>query len=169
MLVVKKIETAHMSDQEKTQASREVELHTDLRHQHIVQYISHFVEDATLHIVMQYVKQRKRSMRACLFGECRGARCGACGACGVACAPCGVVSWHWQRAYTGSVCGACGIASACALVSHRTALPVYPSCTRVYPPSYNTTNQQTNPYLSPPPLSPRSREGTARVGTSLLR
>ena len=63
MLVVKKIETAHMSDQEKTQASREVELHTDLRHQHIVQYISHFVEDATLHIVMQYVKQRKRSMR----------------------------------------------------------------------------------------------------------
>ena len=64
MLVVKKIETAHMSDQEKTQASREVELHTDLRHQHIVQYISHFVEDATLHIVMQYVKQRKRSMRA---------------------------------------------------------------------------------------------------------
>jgi serine/threonine protein kinase len=68
MLVVKKIETAHMSDQEKTQASREVELHTDLRHQHIVQYISHFVEDSTLHIVMQYVKE-KEEHEGCLCGE----------------------------------------------------------------------------------------------------
>ena len=43
-----------MSDEEKGQARREVDFLSELDHHHIVQYVANFVQDSTLHIVMEY-------------------------------------------------------------------------------------------------------------------
>ena len=53
-LVVKKIPLVSLNQEEKDSARQEVQVLKSLNHRHIVKYLGDFLQDETLHIVMEF-------------------------------------------------------------------------------------------------------------------